>query len=272
MSRDEPSRLCSSSSGVAHRSPSPPRDASRFGAEAAAERPRGEYERRLIARRARIAEFDRTHFRLSNLRLLIAASVALLLWLAFGRATVSAWWPLAGAAGFGALVVVHARVLERAQRARRAARLYERGIDRLSGRWAVFGEGHPYARDLDLFGRASLFELLNTAVTEVGESTLADWLKSGAALDDVRARQAAVDELRDRLDLREEVAVIAAEGEISRTGSLAQWAASPPAAFHPSVRWLFIGCAVVTIVFTALGYFDVLPWTALIAWLFAEGI
>ena len=96
--------------------------------------PVAEYERRLKARRERIADFDRTHFRISNLRLLIAASVALLLWLAFGRATVSPWWPLAGAIVFGALVVVHARLLERAERARRAARLYERGIERfLSG-------------------------------------------------------------------------------------------------------------------------------------------
>ena len=241
--------------------------------------PVAEYERRLKARRERIADFDRTHFRISNLRLLVAASVALLLWLAFGRAMVSPWWPLAGAIVFGALVVVHARLLERAERARRAARLYERGIDRLAGRWAgvgrdgaVFAEGHPYARDLDLFGRASLFELLNTAVTEAGESTLADWLKRGAALGEVRARQAAVDELRAKLDLREEVAVIAAEGEISRTGSLARWAASPPAAFPPSVRSLFIACAIVTIALTLLGYFDVLPWTALIAWLFVEGI
>jgi hypothetical protein len=241
--------------------------------------PVAEYERRLNVRRERIADFNRTHFRISNLRLVIAASVALLLWLAFGRAAVSPWWPLAGAIVFGALVVVHARLLERAERARRAARLYARGIDRLAGGWAgvgrdgaVFAEGHPYARDLDLFGRASLFELLNTAVTEAGESTLADWLKRGAALDDVRARQAAVDELRAKLDFREEVAVIAAEGEISRTGSLALWAVSPPAAFPPSVRWLFIGCAIVTIALTVLGYFDVLPWTALIAWLFVEGI
>jgi hypothetical protein len=241
--------------------------------------PAAEYERRLIARRRRIADLDRTDDRISNLRLLIAGVVALLLWLAFGRAVLSPLWPLAAAVAFGAVVVIHARLLERAERARRAARLYTRGIDRLAGRWAgvgrdgaAFAEGHPYARDLDLFGRASLFELLNTAVTEAGESTLAEWLKRGASLDAVRARQQAVDELRERLDLREELAVLAAEGEISRTGVLARWAASPPAAFPPSVRTLFAGCALVTIVLTVLGYFDVLPWTVLITWLLVESV
>ena len=60
---------------------------------------------------------------------------------------------------------------------------------RLDDRWAgtgrdgaTFLEGHPYARDLDLFGPASLFELLNTTRTEIGELTLADWLRGPAPL------------------------------------------------------------------------------------------
>ena len=48
---------------------------------------------------------------------------------------------------FGGLLVVHARVLNRAERARRAQRLYERGLARLDGRWA--GTGLDGARFLD---------------------------------------------------------------------------------------------------------------------------
>ena len=58
---------------------------------------------------------------------------------------------------------------------------------------ASFLEGHAYARDLDLFGPASLFELLNTTRTEIGEVTLADWLRAPAPLGEVRARQTAVE-------------------------------------------------------------------------------
>src|SRR6185295_6820366 len=106
-------------------------------------------------------------------------------------------------------------------------------LERLSGRWQGTGRtgerflgGHPYARDLDLFGHASLFELLNNARTEAGEDMLASWLGSGAALDEVLARQAAIIELRPKLDFREDVAVLAAEGHVSRTGALAQWSRS----------------------------------------------
>ena len=45
---------------------------------------------------------------------------------------------------------------------------------------------HPYARDLDLFGRASVFELLCTARTRAGEETLAQWLLAPASPDEVR--------------------------------------------------------------------------------------
>ena len=100
---------------------------------------------------------------------------------------ISPAWPVGVWLAFGALAVVHARLLQRNERARGAERVYLRGFDRLSGEWAgtgrdgaMFLEGHPYARDLDLFGRASLFELLNTARTEIGEETLADWLRGPA--------------------------------------------------------------------------------------------
>src|SRR5204862_4336400 len=83
----------------------------------------------------------RRHLIVSNARLAVAATIALLLWLAFFRATVSPWWVVAGVAGFVALVVFHARVLQRLERSTRGVRLYERGLERLSGQWAGGGRG-----------------------------------------------------------------------------------------------------------------------------------
>jgi MutS-like protein len=245
--------------------------------EALAERPHAEYERRLGERRQRIASLDRTNLRLSNLRLLIAVTAAVLLWFAFVRAALSPVWGALAWILFGIVAVVHAKMLERAERARRAEQWYERALARLAGRWAgagrdgaAFGDGHPYARDLDLFGHASLFELLNTARTEAGESTLASWISTGADLDEVRVRQTAVDELRPRLDFREDIVILATEGEVSRTGALATWAASRPSRFPALLPIVFGGCAVIAIVLAVLAYFDVLPWTLLIFWLFVE--
>jgi MutS domain V len=239
--------------------------------------PRAEYELRLTRWRDRLAVLDHRHLVLSNSRLAAAAAIVLLLWLAFARAALSPTWVAVGAIGFGALAVVHARLLNRAERGRRAEALYVRGLERLEGLWAgrgrtgdCFLEDHPYARDLDLFGRGSLFELLNTARTEAGEETLAAWLRSGAAVDEVLARQAAVDELRGNLEFREDVAVLAAEGEVSRTGHLARWSAMAPAGFSPAVRLVFGGCAIVAAALTALAIEEVVPWTLPVAWVLLE--
>ena len=239
---------------------------------------RTEYEGRLRARRERIAALERTNLQISNLRLVVAAAGAALLWLAFVRGTWSPLWPAAAWLVFGIVAVIHAKHLERLERAERAERLYVRALDRVAGRWAglgrggaAFGDGHPYARDLDLFGRASLFELLNTARTEAGESMLASWLARGADVDDVRARQTAVDELRAKLDFREDIAVLAAEGEVSRTGALARWAASPPIRFSAAVPTVFAACGAVAVALVVLASWGVVSWAPLIVWLFVEG-
>jgi hypothetical protein len=240
--------------------------------------PGAEYDRRLIVWRARIAALDRLHLVVSNARLLLACAGAVLLWTAFVRAAVSPWWPVLAWLAFGALVVVHARLLHRRDRARSAERVYMRGHDRLSGRWhgtgrdgARFLEGHPYAHDLDLFGRASLFELINTTRTGVGETTLADWLREGAAIAEATARQAAVDELRPMLDFRESVAVLAAESSIDRpigrTGPLGVWAAGTPAGFPPALGPTLAALAAVTVVLAGVAFSDRMSLGWLVAWI-----
>jgi hypothetical protein len=148
------------------------------------------------------------------------------------------------AAIFVVLVVVHDRVLRRLGKFVRVTEFYSGGLARLEDRWAGTGETgdrffdatHPYARDLDLFGKGSLFELLCTARTRAGEETLAGWLLGAAAPEEVRARQAAVVEMKDRVRLRER---LFAAGEDVRAGvhpeTLAAWGEGKP---ELQSRWL----------------------------------
>ena len=239
--------------------------------------PLAEYERRLAAWRERIAALDRINFTLSNVRLAIALTGVVLLWMAFVRGSISPAWPLGAWLSFGILAAVHAKRLQGFERAKAAERVYLRGLDRLAGRWAGAGrggapflDGHPYAGDLDLFGPASLFELLNTTRTEVGELTLADWLRAPAVLPEVRARQAAVDELRPMLDFKEDVAVLASESPVGRTGPLATWAASPPVRFAPALRLALAASALITIALALVVYRDLIAPEWLFGWLFLE--
>jgi MutS domain V len=152
-------------------------------------------------------------------------------------------WPAAAAAvAFVALVVGSEPVKTAKRRAAAAAAFCERGLARLRHEWQGKGdagddfaeEHHPFAADLDLFGSGSLFELMSIAATAAGRATLASWLKhpERATAADVRARQASVAALRDKVDLREDLFVEASEvsGEIE-AANLEEWA-SEPALLH----------------------------------------
>ena len=202
--------------------------------------PLAEYQSRLAARRE-LSEREQKLFRtIGNARLLVGIAGVALAFFVFGETIVAPWWLLVPLAAFLALVVIHARVVERLERANRAVSFYQRGIERLEDRWAGNGEtgerfrdpAHVYAEDLDLFGKGSLFELLCTARTRAGEDTLARWLLVPASVHEARQRQQAIRELAPRLDLREDLAVL---GASVRSGAepeaVARWAKAPAVPF-----------------------------------------
>jgi len=181
--------------------------------------PRSEYTARLEARRAVYARLDRRHIAIGNAKVAVFAAAVAIAWVAFSYGWVSPWWLLAPAAVLLVLDRIHDIVLRRRKRAQRAAAFYERGLARIEDRWAGTGatgdefrdQTHPYAEDLDLFGEGSLFQLLSTARLRAGEEALARYLLEPAEPGTTRARQAAVSELRPRLDLREDLALLGEE-------------------------------------------------------------
>lgn len=198
--------------------------------------PRIEYAQR---REARLAEASRQTQRFRTfgiMRLAVLVAGLALGWFVY-EGLVAWWWLLLPSVGFLVLADLQQRITQARRQCERAAALYEQGLARLDDAWAGTGatgarfldESHPYANDLDLFGHGSLFELLSRARTRVGEETLADWLLTPATPEVVRARQAAIAELRPRLDLREDLALLGEgvrSGEDART--LEEWAAAPP--------------------------------------------
>jgi hypothetical protein len=181
--------------------------------------PAAEYARRLQLREADVARLESWHIWTGNLRLLVFAAGALLLWLYAKRHILSGWGLLLPLAAFVALVIYHETILRRQAQARRAADFYRKGLNRIADKWIGQGETgerfhdpeHVYCEDLDLFGHGSLFELLSRARTRIGEQRLADWLLHPAEVGEILARQEAVTELREKLDLREWLAMLGEE-------------------------------------------------------------
>jgi len=217
--------------------------------------PRSVYSGRLEGRRAEEDRWRRRESVISGARLVVFLFGALLAWLSLGTEALSVGWVAVPVAVFGGLVVAHEIVIRTRRRARRAVAFYETGLAHLDNRWAGTGTAgdrfldphHPYVLDLDLFGEGSLFELLCAARTSMGQNALAAWLKAPAPTAKIRARQAAVAELRPRLDLREKLAVA---GEDIRAGvdpaALTRWSTAPSVLRRPVLRYVSAGCSLLS--------------------------
>ncbi len=208
--------------------------------------PEAEYDRRLVKHSEQLQKIRKRHHLLWIW--LLASVIA-----TTGVAASTLWlhvqwsWLLAPAALLG--WSFHSLTLSTRRYKKRYAlvRFYECGLDRLHSRWqgqGISGEEyrpaeHLYAADLDLFGIGSLFEMLCTARTGIGRATLANWLLHPASPSEIHARQEAIIELRNNLELQEQW-VSAGEADPSRVNSstLAKWAEEPAVKFHPSARVL----------------------------------
>ena len=220
---------------------------------------RDEYHARAERWRTAQAASERRSRRLGNARLATGLAAVAIAALAIGAGMISPWWLAAPVLVLVALAVAHDRVEKRREAALRGTTYYDRALARVEHRWIGKGHAgdtfrdpaHVYADDLDLFGAGSLFELLSTARTATGERVLAGWLLAPSAADIVQARQGAVAELRDRADLREEIALM---GEDIRAAvddrAMKLWGERPPVRFFRGARWTALalaGAAVVTL-------------------------
>ena len=213
----------------------------------ASNEPAQEYRRRSAARAVEARRLERLHIRFGNVRLLLATVAAVMAWWAFRSHWISPWSLGAPLATFALVAIYHSRVLRARRLALRAVAVYQRGLARIEDRWMSGGsEGerfrnpqHLYVADLDLFGPASLFALLSTARTRMGEDALASWLLSPSMVETLHERQAAVSELRNRLDLREDLEVLGEEdGAGVAPEALLQWAESLAELRAAWLRWL----------------------------------
>ncbi len=194
--------------------------------------PAAEYRRRFAARQATVRRVARWNRRITlGRRLMLFAVIG---YVVFDPTEAQALIPVGIA--LAPLLFWQNAVLRRWRRASKAAAYYERGVARLENRWIGrgvegrrdLGDTHLYAEDLDIFGRGSLFQLLCTAQTPMGQDTLAGWLSAPDELAVIRARQQLVRDLAHSLDLREALASLDADlGQVMPEG-LVRWAEAPP--------------------------------------------
>ena len=142
-----------------------------------------------------------------------------------------------------------------------AVKGFKRAEDIGSAKSRLYGKDfdvpdHDYCADLDLFGKKSLFSLLNVSETSFGRRRFADALlyehESGITRDELKARQAAVSELCSKPEILLEYQATARCGKMTKdpkvlmdfagTGTKTKTAANVLGIFG-CVVWLFVPAA-----------------------------
>ncbi len=161
---------------------------------------------------------------------------------------------------------------------------YDRGAARLAQKWDLLDGGdrfidedHFYSKDLDLFGRGSLYQLICSARTHIARETLAHWLKAPAKLEEIHARHEAISELRPRRELPE---LLAAAGPMQasdfRPEFFQAWVAEGSSSFPigaPLVAFLLALAVIISPILYWSGFLGLQAlWETLGALLFTEAI
>jgi len=177
----------------------------------------------LSARKAELAklasELEARSRKLSALRLISFLGTLVAVGYGIAEGMTPARWAVIAAVGlvFLGAVIAHGLLVARETDVLVRLKLASRSIDRIGGKLPPERPGapaapanHPYAVDLDIFGPASVFRLIDDTHTADGTAALAAWLGGPAAPAEIAARQEAVRELASRAKFREDLAAIGA--------------------------------------------------------------
>jgi MutS domain V len=209
--------------------------------------PHAEYTQRLATRQQTVATKENLHKQIGNGKLATVIVLFVLLWLALKSEVMSTYWLALPILTYAALALAHEFALRALAHARTAVAFYQRGLARLEDRWSGTGSSgerfrnpkHVYADDLDIFGTGCLFELLSTARLPTGEERLAQWLTSPSPVSAIHERHRVIVELREKLDLREALALLGEDLKVRLDPrSLESWAEASP--LLPAGPWRIV--------------------------------
>lgn len=234
----------------------------------------GFYRERLARFRAEAAALGRPAGVASNLRLLsVLAALILLAVAVFARLDWLGVPIVLLLVAFAVLVVWHHRLRRRLERARTMAAIQEEALARIDRRWdgvpappgITAPPEHPYARDLDIVGPASLLQLVNTTTSPMGEAELGRRLLAPAPPETAREWQAAANELAGAIEVCQELEAAGREARVAAGGAspdpepFLAWGEGAPSG-GGALPWAAVVSPVLLYLSLILWAVRILPW------------
>lgn len=199
--------------------------------------PKKMYQKREAGYTRLLRKQDKAGKRLSNLRLLVFAlgiGAAVLMYTLKNYLLLAAVLILF-AVFFVYLVTAHEKLKDRRRITALLRDVNNSSLKRVKGEWSTFpdqgedfrDDGHSYTSDLDIFGKNSLFQWINTAKTFLGRDKLRQLLSGVTGRHtDILERQHAVKELAARLKWRQRflAEALMSRGKMHNPGDIISWA------------------------------------------------
>ncbi len=214
--------------------------------------PREAYANRLREVSEQVRELSQRDQLFVRIRTGIFLGALLLGILCIGESKYISWlWMLVPTVIFLGLLPFHQSCLRKLSLAQAICRFHESRLSRLDrsfGTAVVDGaefadELHPWTQDLDVFGRGSLFQMLNECRTLPGRRQLASWMTDVCDGETIRVRQARAQGLKQELTLREELACIPDSANWKTAEVfLQQWVQEPA---QPISLWVLVWSSLV---------------------------
>lgn len=215
--------------------------------------------------------------------------IRLVLFFGIGALFFLLWSLVSPAAAFLSLVVClfafakfvfwHQRIQKEQHHYEHLTTINEQEISFLNGDYSMFGDGsefvdpqHPYTVDLDIFGAYSFFQYTNRTSTAIGKRCLANYLQIGEQEEEILARQAAILELKEKLDWRQDFQAkgMATDDSYAHILALQEWLSQPPVILgnkmYTSALYWVPPLAVIGVVLSFL-----FPWQIIIPFLAPAG-
>jgi hypothetical protein len=188
------------------------------------------------------------------------------------RNVVSGWPLLAAAALFIALIPVYLHLMHVRDRYLRLYLHYQRAVERITGVKTQSGntgeefreDGHLYERDLGVLGADSLFGMLDTVRTGVGQRGLAKLLlqrDEANAREAILARREAIQELTWQTGPRERIAMLGpSRFQQVQAAFFDKWLDEPVPRFHAAVRVGLVITTSTVLLLAILALSHVISW------------
>jgi hypothetical protein len=225
----------------------------------------------------RPASLDREHSlviaRRLRHRIFLLLCLALVLFLGLSKSGRTSWFALiplvAGLTSLPAYLGLQSELI----RIQRLRVFHDTNLARVDGTRTQSGHtgdefqspSHLYDRDLNVLGPDSLFGLLATVRTGIGQRGLASILLDPAEPQQILERQRSIQELAPLTTLREQIALLGpSRFQDVSAKAFDSWLEEPSPHFHRVVSWTLVAISVTVIVLLLAGLFQIAAWSTIL--------